>query len=316
MIHVSKIDGNEYEIGRVQDYINHNITYDINFIMGYEDFEKQEMIIEIGWYFGDYDFDVTEDYIREYLNNGKQTVGGDIVRDDLKESKNMEERKMFNEVEYAGQMKGFTETDYYYEKDLGYDLIEYGTDKSDGVYAKLFISNEYSTTEILDGLEDTIKLLERYKNIYKEVVETRETLYIFYEEVLKKAYPNLKFDTFIVENNTYECGRNKEKRHFTMCPVVYMEDGIKEVFSIEGNSLSATIENIMIHIARIYDENRSLAYCWENASKADNLKYLEKEIDKVKKLADELDEMDINDDNLEEITDKMYELIYKVQKMW
>ena len=52
-------NGKSYEIGEIKEYRG-NKTYDIVTIM---DFEVEGMEI-IGFYFGEYDYNVTEDYIK------------------------------------------------------------------------------------------------------------------------------------------------------------------------------------------------------------------------------------------------------------
>lgn len=69
MEHVSK-NGKTYEIGELME-VGGETTYEINVIM---DWQESEPIKIVGFYFGDYDYDITENYIQEYENGNKNNA--------------------------------------------------------------------------------------------------------------------------------------------------------------------------------------------------------------------------------------------------
>lgn len=65
MEHISR-NGKSYEIGKIND-IKTNQTYDITTIMFFpseEEMDKGARVEMVGWYFGDYNYDTTEEYIK------------------------------------------------------------------------------------------------------------------------------------------------------------------------------------------------------------------------------------------------------------
>ena len=68
MIHISRIDGISYEIAKAicpKTGENYDITIIIKFPSDQENDESNVNIV--GFYFGDYDFEITEDYIKQSL---------------------------------------------------------------------------------------------------------------------------------------------------------------------------------------------------------------------------------------------------------
>ena len=114
---------------------------------------------------------------------------------------------------------------------------------------------------------------------------TEVALTMFNIHVLQKAYPSLKMEIkYIPEREEFKTGRGWNVVSFSQCPVVILEDGVREVININGCSLSCIIEEMMIAIARIYDENRTLAYCKENR------KLLYDSYEKIKELKENMEE--------------------------
>lgn len=102
--------------------------------------------------------------------------------------------------------------------------------------------------------------------------ENEDIIYTLYNDVLLKAYPTLKMEIKFVKGiETFKCGRNGREKTFRDCHLIILEDGVREVINTEACSLSCIIEEMIIAIARIYDENRVLAYCKENYSKLTEL---------------------------------------------
>ena len=80
MIHISKIDGQEYDIAVnicPEDRKSYDITTIFKFMTPEEEViannkaisnnEEYSPVKLIGWYFGEYEFDMVEYYIKEYL---------------------------------------------------------------------------------------------------------------------------------------------------------------------------------------------------------------------------------------------------------
>jgi hypothetical protein len=75
MTHIHKKSGKKFEVGQVVDQ-NDGCTYDINVIMMFPDFDDENFdedtsdleVKMIGFYFGDYDEETTDDYIDMYFD--------------------------------------------------------------------------------------------------------------------------------------------------------------------------------------------------------------------------------------------------------
>ncbi|MEY8352562.1 hypothetical protein AALB39_04305 [Lachnospiraceae bacterium 54-53] len=65
MLHVSEINGKTYEIGLIVDNASLK-SYDIITIMDFSDLDDIKIV---GFYYGDYDYNITEEYIRKFLEN-------------------------------------------------------------------------------------------------------------------------------------------------------------------------------------------------------------------------------------------------------
>ena len=68
MKHYSKINKKIYNISQSVDYSNHILKDDITIIWQFEPFDEPTKLV--GWYYGGYDFDATETYIKEEIKNG------------------------------------------------------------------------------------------------------------------------------------------------------------------------------------------------------------------------------------------------------
>ena len=74
MTHKSNVDNKEYEI------VTGN-AYDLTFIMNYptdEEYREAEerkecprRVALVGWHFGEYEYQIAEEYIQEWIDNGK-----------------------------------------------------------------------------------------------------------------------------------------------------------------------------------------------------------------------------------------------------
>lgn len=78
MIHNSKVDCRAYDISISKPFEEINKSDDIICIWDNND----GLVTLVGWYFGDYDYETTESYIYKYMGT-TETVGGDIIKDDL-----------------------------------------------------------------------------------------------------------------------------------------------------------------------------------------------------------------------------------------
>lgn len=66
MKHISKIDGKEYEISESVSLENGKVERDdITLIWQMKPFDEPTRLI--GWYYGGYDFDITESYIQDFV---------------------------------------------------------------------------------------------------------------------------------------------------------------------------------------------------------------------------------------------------------
>lgn len=66
MKHVSKIDGKEYEISESVSFENGKLERDdITLIWKMKPYEEKTQIV--GFYYGGYDFDITESYIKDFI---------------------------------------------------------------------------------------------------------------------------------------------------------------------------------------------------------------------------------------------------------
>ncbi len=63
MTHISKTDGKTYEIGLI---VENDIlkSYDIIAIMDFSDLDDIKIV---GFYYGDYDYNIAEAYIKKYI---------------------------------------------------------------------------------------------------------------------------------------------------------------------------------------------------------------------------------------------------------
>ena len=90
MLHISKTNNIRYQISKCvcpDTGKNHDITIIFDFV-------SSEYVILVGWYFGEYDFEVTEDYIKngkDGVNMSTKTV--EIFWDDLTEAAQEKLRK-------------------------------------------------------------------------------------------------------------------------------------------------------------------------------------------------------------------------------
>ena len=72
MEHKSKIDGKTYDIGRVLSY-DENLTYDIVTVMYFptiEEMENDKIVRMLDFYFGEYDYEYTEEIIKDDYKKG------------------------------------------------------------------------------------------------------------------------------------------------------------------------------------------------------------------------------------------------------
>ena len=74
MTHIHKKSGLEFEVGQVVDQKDGK-TYDINVIFQFPDYDNDDNDLEVkfsNFYFGDYDPEVTDDYIDLYLEEHQE----------------------------------------------------------------------------------------------------------------------------------------------------------------------------------------------------------------------------------------------------
>lgn len=73
MLHVSEINGKTYEIGLIVD--NGSLkSYDIITIMDFSDLDDIRIV---GFYYGDYDYNVTEEYIKKYVEREEEDLSNE-----------------------------------------------------------------------------------------------------------------------------------------------------------------------------------------------------------------------------------------------